>query len=58
MVAMGIHPEAWWQVADQNKQLKTGLSVEIVKELRDRQSNAFAQTTFSKLLKRRQTGVI
>ncbi|CAG2191099.1 unnamed protein product [Mytilus edulis] len=47
MINMGIQPEAWWKVAEKSVQNRTGLSVEIAKELRDRQSNAFAQTTFS-----------
>ena len=47
MAAMSISPKAWWDVAENSKENETGLSLEIAKELRDRQSNAFAQTTFS-----------
>lgn len=47
MLGMGITPEAWWRVAKNSKENNTGLSWEIAKELRDRQSNSFAQTTFS-----------
>ena len=47
MEGMDITPSAWWKVADRNGENDTGLSVEIAKELRDRQRNAFAQTTFS-----------
>ena len=47
MPRMGIHATAWWDVAKESKKNGTGLSLEIAKELRDRQSNAFAQTTFS-----------
>ena len=47
MQEMGIHPQAWWSVPCNSKQNGTCLSLEIAKELRDRQSNAFAQTTFS-----------
>lgn len=47
MVGMNVRADAWWSVAETSGQNKTGLSVEIAKELRDRQSNAFAQTTFS-----------
>ena len=47
MPSMGIHPQAWWKVAEDEKQNKTGLSMELATELRDKQSNAYAQTTFS-----------
>ena len=36
-----------WEVAKNSRQNRTGLSWEIAKELRDRQSNSYAQTTFS-----------
>ena len=45
MPAMGVHPSAWWKVASDKND--TGISLEIAKELRDRQSNSFAQRTFS-----------
>jgi hypothetical protein len=44
---MGIKPDAWWKVAETEKGTKYGLTLELAKELRDRQSNAFAKTTFS-----------
>ena len=44
---MGIAAEAWWEVAKNSRQNRTGLLWEIAKELRDRQSNSYAQTTFS-----------
>jgi hypothetical protein len=47
MRGMGIAAEAWWEVAKNSRQNRTGLSWEIAKELRDRQSNSYAQTTFS-----------
>jgi hypothetical protein len=47
MHGMGIAAEAWWDVAKNSQQNRTGLSWEIAKELRDRQSNSYAQTTFS-----------
>jgi hypothetical protein len=46
-VVVGIAAEAWWEVAKNSRQNRTGLSWEIAKELRDRQSNSYAQTTFS-----------
>ncbi|CAC5357936.1 unnamed protein product [Mytilus coruscus] len=49
---MATHPEAWWRVAQNEKENKTGLSWEIAKELRDRQRNSFAQTTFSESVQR------
>ena len=47
MPSMGIYPSAWWKVASECKANDTRLSLEIAKELRDRQSNSFAQRTFS-----------
>ncbi|CAC5369864.1 unnamed protein product [Mytilus coruscus] len=47
ILGMGIKPDAWWDVATDSKKNGTGLSFEIAKELRDKQSNSFAQTTFS-----------
>ena len=51
MPEMGIFPKAWIKVAEQenSKDVKdrTGLSLELVVELRDKQRNAFAATTFS-----------
>ena len=44
---MGLSSKAWLKVAEHNKENKTGLSEELVKELRDKQSNAYAKTTFS-----------
>ena len=44
---MGIRPEAWWNVAENNNEDRTGLSLEIARELRDRQRNSYAVTTFS-----------
>lgn len=44
---MNIRKEAWWKAAESGKGKSCGLSLEIVKELRDKQSNAFAKTTFS-----------
>lgn len=44
---MGISSEAWWKVAGNCTENGTGLSLEIAKELRDRQKNSYAQTTFS-----------
>ena len=48
ILAMGISPDAWLRVPDESNVNGTGLSLELVKELRDRQNNSFAQTTFSK----------
>jgi hypothetical protein len=42
MHGMGIAAEAWWDVAKNSQQNRTGLSWEIAKELRDRQSNSYA----------------
>ena len=47
MTGMGISPYAWWDVPNECKENGTGLSLEIAKELRDKQRNSFAQTTFS-----------
>jgi hypothetical protein len=47
MRGMGIAAEAWWEVAKNSRQNRTGLSWELAKELCDRQSNSYAQTTFS-----------
>ena len=47
MRGMGIAAEAWWEVAKNSRQNRTGLPWEIAKELWDRQSNSYAQTTFS-----------
>ena len=47
MEKMNIMPNAWWDVALDCRYNGTGLSMGIAKELRDRQSNMFAQTTFS-----------
>jgi hypothetical protein len=47
MRGMGIAAEAWWEVAKNSPQNRTWLSWEIAKELCDRQSNSYAQTTFS-----------
>ena len=44
---MHINKEAWHAVAKNNRVNKTGLSEAMVMNLIDRQSNAFAQTTFS-----------
>ncbi|CAC5389311.1 unnamed protein product [Mytilus coruscus] len=44
---MGISSEAWGRVAENCKENGTGLSLEIAKELRDRQKKSYAQTTFS-----------
>lgn len=44
---MNIRKEAWWKAAESDKGKSCKLSLEIVKELRDKQSNAFAKTTFS-----------
>lgn len=50
MAGMEISPEAWWDVAKCLRQNGSGLSLEIAKDLRDRQSDSYmyAQTTFSK----------
>lgn len=47
MSGMNIRKEAWWKAAESDKGKSCGLSLEIVKELRDKQSTAFAKTTFS-----------
>ena len=51
MDVMGVDPQAWYKVAEAEgsriESEKTGLSLELVVELRDRQRNAFAMTTFS-----------
>ena len=46
MLGMNIKSSAWWKVAECSKTNGTGLSLEIAKDLRDKQRNAFAQTTF------------
>jgi hypothetical protein len=47
MSGMQIRSEAWWSVAEKSSTNGTGLSPEIAKDIRDRQRNSFAQTTFS-----------
>ena len=51
MAGMNIHRKAWVKVAEQEHTEdpadRTGLSLELVVELRDRQRNAFTATTFS-----------
>ena len=48
MPGMGVSSQAWFKIAlDQEAADRTGLSLELVKELRDKQRNSFAQTTFS-----------
>ena len=51
MYGMSIDPHAWTRVAEgenlRTASEKTGLSLELTTELRDRQRNAFAMTTFS-----------
>ena len=47
MSKMGIRANAWWEVAENNQQNQTGLSVELAVELRDRQRNEYAEPTFS-----------
>ena len=51
MPGMGIKQQAWLRVTEQEQtrdaDKKTGLSLELVVELRDKQRNAFAATTFS-----------
>ena len=47
MKGMGIFPDAWWKVARHSSQNGSELSTEIACDLQDRQSNAFAQKTFS-----------
>jgi hypothetical protein len=44
---LGIHKEAWLDVAKHSKENQAGLSYAMVADLIDRQSNAFAQRTFS-----------
>ena len=44
---LGIHKEAWLEVAKDSKENQTGLSYAMVADLIDRQSNAYAQKTFS-----------
>lgn len=44
---MGIAPEAWWRVAQESQENGTDLSWVLAKELKNRQNNVFAQTTFS-----------
>ena len=45
--AAGISKTAWLEVSKHEKDNKTGLNLAMVKDLIDRQSNAFARTTFS-----------
>ncbi|CAG2230153.1 unnamed protein product [Mytilus edulis] len=47
MSGMGINPSSWWKVAEDSVNNKAGLSIEVAKELRDRQKHSFAQATFS-----------
>lgn len=44
---MNISKKAWHDVAEYSRKNRTNLSLELVKELRDRQRNSYAQTTFS-----------
>ena len=44
---MNIHRDAWVKVAQEHRNNGTGLSMELVNELRDRQRNSFAVMTFS-----------
>ena len=52
MAGMGISPKAWRKVAENERENKAGLSVELAIELRDRQCNEFAQATFSEAVER------
>ena len=52
MPSMGISPCAWWYVAKDSKNNGTGLSVELAIELRDRQRNELAQTTFAEAVEK------
>ena len=47
MPGMGIRKDAWVFIAENEKENQTGLTVEHVIELRDRQRNAFAMLNFS-----------
>ena len=47
MPGMEIRKEAWIKVAEESRTNGTNLSLELVVEMRDRQRNSFAQTTFS-----------
>ena len=47
MDAAGISKTAWFEVSKREKDNKTGLNIAMVKDLIDRQSNAFARKTFS-----------
>ena len=47
MTECGISKEAWMKVASESLNNKSGLSLAIVRDLVDKQSNAFAQKTFS-----------
>ena len=47
MDAAGISKCAWLEVSKREKDNKTGLNLSMVKDLIDRQSNAFARKTFS-----------
>lgn len=44
---MNISKKAWHEVAENSRKNRTNLSLELVKELRDRQRNSYALTTFS-----------
>ena len=49
MNGMGISSKAWLKVAEHNKENKTGFSEELVKELRDKQSNGAAMSPDKRL---------
>lgn len=51
MTEMGIAPNAWWRAAQESQENGTELSWVLAKELKNRQSNVFAQTTFSSKVK-------
>lgn len=47
LTRMGISQNAWVKVAEDMRQNGTGLSLELVNELRDHQRHSYAATTFS-----------
>lgn len=48
MSEMNIRKEAWWKAAESDKGKSCKLSLEIVKELRDKQSNALLKQHLAK----------
>ena len=55
---MNISKQAWVKVAQKSRENGTKLSIELVTEVRDRQRNSYAQTTFSEPVEMGKNGDI